>query len=118
MLPATVTTSANATVTATGGQTAISRGTSGSMNINIVASTVTTGATFQIEGRTVDQVGTGPWIPFLAFAITASGTYSVPAAHDGKKWHTGPGLPTDVRVNCTSYTDGSYVVTSTAITAP
>jgi hypothetical protein len=116
MKKSTVATAAIATVTATGTQTAVAVGTENSASVNIVASSVTTGASFQIEGRTSTRDGAGSWIPVVAFDITANGTYSIPV-FGSKQRHIRTGKTIEeFRLNCTALTDGSYVATSGKVT--
>lgn len=69
----------------------------------IVATSVTSGATFQVERqRSVGQ----PWEIVARFEITTNGSYGVSTRNDSV-----PDGQSNVRVNCVAYTDGSYACT-------
>lgn len=113
MNASTVTNGSYATISASGASAAATR-TAGARQFGfaIVASTVTSGATFQIEGRrSVNGVNTA-YRPIRKFAITASGTYAVPADP------LNGGTFDEYRVNTLARTDGSYVFTTQALTNP
>jgi hypothetical protein len=112
MKETTVASGAIATVTATGAQTAVAVSTEDDALLACVASTVTTGATFTIEGRSSTRDGAGSWIQLQQFTIAASGTYAI-RVFSNKQRHLRRGKTIDEwRVNCIARTDGSYVFTS------
>ncbi len=79
--------------------------------IVIVASTVTSGATFQIEGKTES----GTWVPVVKFAITATGSYAFPICNRIlRKRHLDTNC--QLRVTCTACTDGSYACSRNTFT--
>lgn len=77
----------------------------------IVATTVTSGATFRVEKRNE----AGNWVPINKFSITANGSYAVPV-WGGNQSRNGDGPATGIRVNCISYTDGSYACSVSKLT--
>lgn len=116
MKSSTVATAAIATVTATGTQTAVAVGSEDEAQLNVVASSVTDGATFQIEGRSSTRDGAGSWIPLVAFSITADGTYSVPVFSNKQKRIRRGKTIEEWRLNCLTRADGSFVCTSGKVT--
>ena len=112
MNASTVTTAAIATVTAAGAQAAVAVGAENAAVLKLVASGVTSGATFNIEGRSSTRDGVGSWIPLVTFNVTANGTYAVPV-FTNKQFHIRRGMTIEEwRLNAVSVTDGSYVATS------
>lgn len=113
------TSAAYATISASGASAAITRQTGSQLGtqllLAIVATGVTTGATFNIEGRRSTRDGNTPYQVLNTFSITANGTYAVPVETDLDAIGTAP-LYEQYRVNTTSFTDGSYVVTKQTIT--
>ncbi len=118
MNKSTLTKGTYATISATGASAAATRlAGAAEFGFACVASTVTTGATFQVEGRrSVNGVSTA-YVPLTEFDIPASGTYSVPADPPRTSLHAGEQYD-EYRINCLSRTDGSYVFTTQAITNP
>lgn len=77
----------------------------------IVASSVTSGATFFVERKNAG----GAWRPIAKFAITEDGSYAIPA-WGGKENRSGADPQTNIRVNCVARTDGSYACSLSKLT--
>lgn len=73
--------------------------------ITIASSSVTTGATINIEGRLTGQAGNTATKILHKVTVAANGTVVVPLK-DLLKNGT---MPDQVRVNATAYTDGTHV---------
>jgi hypothetical protein len=100
--------SALATVTATAGLEFDERKDNA---IVIVASTVTSGATFHIEAKTES----GAWVPVIKFAITATGSYAFPIS-DRIRRERSLDSNCQFRVSCVARTDGSYACSRNTFT--
>lgn len=109
-------------LTAAGSTSALTFGGDGrgqSASVLIVATAVTTGASFTIEvegGGTSNTTFGGAaanYAPIASFAITANGSYAVPI--DVRR-RGAIGADTKIRVTCTTRTDGSYACSLSKLT--